>query len=110
MTRIGVQDRLVPGATLSEKYDAARRFGFDALELSERPAFDEARAAIRARIPVTAIAGELPSPISPPSGCRFRTRCPKAQERCAIEEPEIRSVGPGHYVACHFPNLQPVRP
>jgi sugar phosphate isomerase/epimerase len=57
MTRIGVQDRLVPGATLSEKYQAARRFGFDALELSERPAFDEARAAIRERIPVTAIAG-----------------------------------------------------
>ena len=57
MTRIGVQDRLVPGATLSEKYEAARRFGFDALELSERPAFDQARAAIRARIPVTAIAG-----------------------------------------------------
>ena len=57
MTRIGVQDRLVPGATLSEKYEAARRFGFDALELSERPAFDEARAAIREKIPVTAIAG-----------------------------------------------------
>jgi sugar phosphate isomerase/epimerase len=57
VTRIGVQDRLVPGATLSEKYDAVRRFGFDALELSERPAFDEARAAIREKIPVTAIAG-----------------------------------------------------
>jgi sugar phosphate isomerase/epimerase len=57
MTRIGVQDRLVPGATLREKYEAARRFGFDALELSEKPAFEEARAAIRERIPVTAIAG-----------------------------------------------------
>ena len=57
MTRIGVQDRLVPGATLSEKYEAARRFGFDALELSELPAFDEARTAIREKIPVTAIAG-----------------------------------------------------
>jgi sugar phosphate isomerase/epimerase len=57
VTRIGVQDRLVPGATLSDKYDAARRFGFDALELSDRPAFDEARAAIREKIPVTAIAG-----------------------------------------------------
>jgi sugar phosphate isomerase/epimerase len=57
VTRIGVQDRLVPGATLSEKYQAARRFGFDALELSERPALDEARSAIRERIPVTAIAG-----------------------------------------------------
>ena len=57
MTRIGVQDRLVPGGTLSEKFEAARRFGFDALELSERPAFEEARTAIRERIPVTAIAG-----------------------------------------------------
>lgn len=57
MTLVGVQDRLVPGSTLREKYDAARRFGFDALELSERPAFDEARAAIREKIPVTAIAG-----------------------------------------------------
>ena len=57
MTRLGVQDRLVPGATLREKYEAVRRFGFDALELSERPAFDEARTAIREKIPVTAIAG-----------------------------------------------------
>lgn len=57
MTRLGVQDRLVPGETLRDKYDSARRFGFDALELSERPAFDEARGAIRERIPVTAIAG-----------------------------------------------------
>jgi sugar phosphate isomerase/epimerase len=47
----------VPGTTLREKYEAARRFGFDALELSERPAIDEARAAIREKIPVTAIAG-----------------------------------------------------
>jgi sugar phosphate isomerase/epimerase len=57
MTRLGVQDRIVPGGSLREKYEAARRFGFDALELSEKPAFDEARAAIRERIPVTAIAG-----------------------------------------------------
>jgi sugar phosphate isomerase/epimerase len=57
VTRLGVQDRLVPGTTLREKYDAVRRFGFDALELSERPAFDEVRTAIREKIPVTAIAG-----------------------------------------------------
>jgi oligopeptide/dipeptide ABC transporter ATP-binding protein len=49
------------------------------------------------------IVGELPSPINPPSGCRFRTRCPLAQEVCSVEEPPMRSFGPGHAAACHFP-------
>jgi peptide/nickel transport system ATP-binding protein len=47
--------------------------------------------------------GEPPSPITPPSGCRFRTRCPRADQRCASEVPELRPVGPRQYAACHYP-------
>jgi peptide/nickel transport system ATP-binding protein len=53
------------------------------------------------------VTGELPSAILPPSGCRFRTRCPFAQDRCAMEEPLLRSFGPGHLAACHFPLIPP---
>jgi oligopeptide transport system ATP-binding protein len=68
----------------------------------------------RGRAPIT---GEVPSALAPPSGCRFRTRCPRAQERCAVEAPQQRPVNKGtgsertggqeHTVACHFPIEQP---
>src|SRR5579863_408489 len=53
------------------------------------------------------IRGELPSPIDPPSGCRFRTRCPLAQEICSQVEPPMRRFGPSHQAACHFPLQTP---
>ncbi len=65
-----------------------------------KPALERAKKGVGIR-------GELPSPVNPPSGCRFRTRCQFAQEICAAEEPQLRSFGPGHVAACHFPLQTP---
>ncbi len=68
-----------------------------------RALVDAAPDPVPGRVAAAAIRGELPSASAPPSGCRFRTRCPAAQAVCAQQEPPMRTFGPGHRAACHFP-------
>ncbi len=67
--------------------------------LSAIPIPDPALEKRRKRIVLT---GDIPSPVNPPSGCRFHTRCPIAFERCKVEEPPFKEYAPGHFAACHW--------
>jgi peptide/nickel transport system ATP-binding protein len=55
------------------------------------------------------LTGDVPSPIRPPSGCRFHTRCPHAFDRCKVEEPPLKAIAPGHLAACHLHDAASVR-
>ena len=71
--------------------------------LSSVPGPDPEKARAKEQI---VLQGDIPSPIDPPSGCRFRTRCPRACEQCAQAEPELKPVGNDHFVACHLVNAE----
>jgi peptide/nickel transport system ATP-binding protein len=93
---LGKLVELGSGADIYERYAHPYTAGL----LSAIPIPDPAADRVETKV---GIQGELPSAIHPPSGCRFRTRCQFAQEICVEQEPELRSFGPGHVAACHFP-------
>jgi peptide/nickel transport system ATP-binding protein len=98
--------KLVEMGPAAEIYEhAAHHYTVGLLEAVPEADVDAARAKVRRE---NTVKGELPSAINPPSGCRFRTRCPAAQEVCAEQEPPLSDFGNGHVAACHFPLQTPV--
>jgi peptide/nickel transport system ATP-binding protein len=105
--RIGVMylGKLVELGTGNDIYGTpAHPYTAGLLEAIPVPNPELARQKDRSRV---AVRGELPSPVNPPSGCRFRTRCPRAQDKCAEVVPELVPFGPEHFAACHFPLQTP---
>ena len=99
-TRIGVM-YLGQMVELGESYELCSHpiHPYTQTLLSAVPLPDPVKSRARQRI---LLEGDIPSPLDPPSGCRFHTRCPYATERCSAEQPRLKEYGPGHYAACHL--------
>ena len=99
---LGKVVEVAPGETFFQRTHHPYSRMLLASALSPNPAASLAHRAID-------VHGEPPSPIDPPSGCRFRTRCPFAFARCASEEPLLREVSPQHRAACHLDSFDIVK-
>ena len=99
--RIGVMylGKIVELATAEKLYKTALHPYTQAL-IAAIPVVDDGTGNVRQSRPL--LAGDIPSPTSPPAGCAFHTRCPHAEARCAGERPALIEVEPGHFVACHL--------